>query len=182
MIRAARREDRPIVAVANTCACSAAYWIASAADEIVVSPSAQVGSIGVFTIHQDISEALAAEGVRMTLIRSGPRKAETHPFGPLEPEAAAALQARVSETYADFVSAVAANRGVPESVVRADPESGEAHFGGGRAYNAREAVRLGMADRVESLSETLARLTAPASAALAAGRSAAARRRRMALL
>jgi len=48
-IRAARNDVRPIIAVANTYAASAAYWIASAADEIVVTPSGEVGSIGVYT-------------------------------------------------------------------------------------------------------------------------------------
>jgi len=160
-IRSARRSDRPIVAIANTTAASAAYWIAAAADELVVSPSGIVGSIGVYTIHQDISERMAKEGVRMTLIKAGPRKAEGHPFAPLDDQARADIQRRVRSAYADFTSSVADYRGVTTDVVRADPEEDEAHFGGGRAYEAKLAVELGMADRVETFSDLIARLQAP---------------------
>lgn len=176
MIRAAKREGRPIIAVANTLAASAAYWIASAADELSVSPSGEVGSIGVFTLHQDVTDALEMQGVRVTIFREGARKIEFNPFEPLNETSAAALQARVREGYAMFVKDVARHRGVAESVVRADPEddAAEAHFGGGRVYGAREAVRRGMADRVETLDEAVRR-------AASGGRAPSSRRRRMAL-
>ncbi|MBB4520490.1 UNVERIFIED_ORG: signal peptide peptidase SppA [Rhizobium sophorae] len=158
MIRKARRPDRPIVAVANTLAASAAYWIASAADELIVTPSGEVGSIGVYVVHQDISERLAAEGIRMQFFAEGPRKTEINPFEPMSQEAGTALQARVRYGYDLFVADVAKGRRVSESVVRADPEKSDKHFGGGRVYGAKEAVRLGMADRVATLDETITRL------------------------
>ncbi len=61
-IRAAR-DSKPIIAVANSLAASAAYWIASAADEIVVTPSGDVGSIGVLAVHTDFSAANEKIGV-----------------------------------------------------------------------------------------------------------------------
>lgn len=158
MIRKARRPDRPIVAVANTLAASAAYWIASAADELVVTPSGEVGSIGVYVVHQDISERLAAEGIRMQFFAEGPRKTEINPFEPMSQEAGKALQSRVRSGYDLFVADVAKGRKVSEAVVRADPEKSDKHFGGGRVYGAKEAVRLGMADRVATLDETITRL------------------------
>ncbi|TBE54458.1 S49 family peptidase [Rhizobium ruizarguesonis] len=158
MIRKARRPDRPIVAVANTLAASAAYWIASAADELIVTPSGEVGSIGVYVVHQDISERLAAEGIRMQFFAEGPRKTEINPFEPMSQEAGKALQARVRYGYDLFVADVAKGRKVSEAVVRADPEKSDKHFGGGRVYGAKEAVRLGMADRVATLDETITRL------------------------
>lgn len=158
MIRKARRSDRPIVAVANTAAFSAAYWIASAADQISVTPSGAVGSIGVYTVHEDLSEMLAAEGVRVTFIAEGPRKVETNPFQPLGAEALAALRENVRHFYDMFTADVAAGRNKPVAVVRADPEKGGDHFGGGRVYPAKKAVHLGMADRVETLDEAIARL------------------------
>lgn len=175
MVRAARRADRPIIAIANTLAASAAYFIASAADELVVTPSGLVGSIGVFTVHQDISEKLQAQGVRMTVVKAGPRKFENHPFAPLDALAEQDLQRRIQAVYGDFVSAVARHRNVSEDVVRADPEAGQPHFGGGRAYEARLAVDLGMADRVETFSDLVARLRAPRQ------RTATARRRALAV-
>lgn len=158
MIYSARRAGRPIVAVANTLAASAAYWIASAADELVVTPSGKVGSIGVYTMHDNMAEALKKAGVDRTLISAGSRKVEGNPFNPLDATAKAAVQKQVENTYAMFTKAVAKHRGTSVDVVRADPESAEAHFGGGRSYPAAEAVRLGMADRVATLDETLRRV------------------------
>ncbi|AEH88187.1 S49 family peptidase [Mesorhizobium opportunistum] len=158
MIRSARRDGRPIVAVANTIALSAAYWIASAADEIVVSPSGAVGSIGVYTVHEDMSAALEAEGVKVTMISAGPRKVEGNPFQPLDEAGLASLLGNVTTFYGMFAGDVAKGRGVPVSVVKADPESSDKNFGGGRAVLAQEALKLGMVDRVATLEETVARL------------------------
>ncbi|MCC7371633.1 MAG: S49 family peptidase, partial [Chloroflexi bacterium] len=130
---------------------SAAYWIASSADEIVVTPSGEVGSIGVFTAHEDISAALEAEGVTVTLISAGKYKTEGNPFEPLSEEARGAIQARVDDYYSMFVRAVARGRGVKPADVRGG-------FGQGRVVGADEAVRLGMADRVGTMAQTVERL------------------------
>jgi len=157
-IRKARKPGRPIIAIANTMAASAAYWIASAADELVVTPSGQVGSIGAYILHEEISGMLEASGVKMTFISEGPRKTEGSPFEPLGQEAAAALQENVRVYYDQFVADVSRHRGVRASVVRADPVKSENHMGGGRVYPAKTAVKLGMADRVETLEQVVQRL------------------------
>lgn len=157
LIRSHQRADRPIIALADTLAASAAYWIACAADELVVSPSGSVGAIGVYLLHQDISERLVAEGIKPSFIFEGPRKVEGNPYEPLSPEARNALQADIRMHYEMFTKDVARARGVAISVVRADPESTDKHFGGGRCYGAAQAVRLGMADRVATLDETIQR-------------------------
>ncbi|RID91542.1 S49 family peptidase [Gemmobacter lutimaris] len=158
MIRAARRDDRPIVAVANTTCASAAYWIACATDELVATTSATVGSVGVYMMHQDMSERAKMEGVKVTYLSQGPRKVEGNPFEPLDEVAKGAFLAEVRETYNAFTSDVAKARGVAVSVVRADPETDAQHFGGGRSYGAAAAKRLGMIDRIATLDETIARL------------------------
>jgi signal peptide peptidase SppA len=145
------RGQKPIVAVANHLAASAAYWIATAADELVVSPSAEVGSIGVFAAHEDFSQALEQAGIKVSLIAAGKFKVEGNPYEPLGDEARAAIQSRVDEYYDSFVKAVARNRGVGVSDVREG-------FGEGRVVGAKEAVKLGMADRIGTLDETIARL------------------------
>lgn len=145
------RGKKPIVAVSNHQMASAAYWIASAADEIVVAPSGDVGSIGVFSVHQDISKQLEADGVSTTLIRAGKYKAEANPYAALTEEARAHIQSRVDDAYNWFVEAVARNRGVKTATVRDG-------FGEGRMVSADQAVSLGMADRVGTLDETVARL------------------------
>lgn len=172
MIRAARKEGRPIVAIADTLAASAAYWIACAADELVVSPSGEVGSIGVYVLHEDISGLLEEMGVKMTFIHEGARKVEGNPFEPLGDAAKAELQRNVRAAYDMFVADVAKGRKVPESVVRGDPEKDAKHFGGGRVYPAKEAVRLGMADRVETLDELIARLQRAKGRSTSAARAA----------
>ena len=176
MINAAKRADRPIIAVANTMAASAAYWIASAADELVVTPSGLVGSIGVYMMHQDISQNLEMQGVVPTFIFEGARKVEGNPFEPLSDEARASLQSHVRTYYEMFTKDVAKSRGVSVSVVRADPVKAEQHFGGGRAYPAKEAVALGMADRVATIEQTIQRASGRKSSRADIGR------RRLALM
>jgi signal peptide peptidase SppA len=145
------RGTKPIVAVANTWMASAAYHIASAADEIVVTPSGEVGSIGVITMHEDISAMQEKLGVKTTLVSAGKYKTERWPTEALSEEATAEMQASVDATYNTFVKDVAKGRGVPVKTVEAD-------FGQGRMVMAEKAVELGMADRVGTFDETLARL------------------------
>ncbi len=89
-IRDVRAAGKPVSAVAHHWAASAAYWLASAADELVVTPSGEVGSIGVYVYHEDISKRLGMLGVTPTLIKAGANKAEGHPAFPLGEEAAGA--------------------------------------------------------------------------------------------
>jgi signal peptide peptidase SppA len=145
------RGTKPIVAIANYTMASAAYWIGSAADQVIVSPSADVGSIGVFAVHEDMSKALDREGVKMSIIKRGKYKAEGNPYEPLTEEARAAIQSRVDEIYDGFINTVARNRGVTPATVRDS-------FGEGRTVSARQAVELGMADRIGTLQETIDQL------------------------
>lgn len=147
----AARGAKPVVAVANHLMASAAYWIASAADEIVVTPSGEVGSIGVYAAHVDISKNLEQEGVKVSLISKGKRKVQGNPYEPLSDEARAAIEESVGEAYDLFVEAVARGRGVTSEDVRNG-------FGEGAGVNARQAVALGMADRIGTLDETIQRL------------------------
>jgi HK97 family phage major capsid protein len=145
------RGKKPITAVANGMAASAAYWIASAADQIVVAPSGEVGSIGVYMVHFDFSEQLAQEGVTPTIIRAGQYKAEGNPLEPLTPEAKAYAQEQIDEYYAMFVGAVAKHRNVSKQTVLKD-------YGQGRMLLARNAVAAGVADRIGTLESVLGKL------------------------
>jgi capsid assembly protease len=158
------RGTKPIVAIANTWAASAAYWIAAAADELVVTPSGEVGSIGIYSAHDDISAAMEMEGVNTTLVSAGKYKVEGNPFEPLSEEAQAEIQSKVDAYYKMFVSAVAKGRDVSVKTVEAD-------FGQGRMVMAAKAVESGMADRVATFEQTLARLEKQKPAP--AGRAAA---------
>lgn len=142
------RGPKPIIAVANHTMASAAYWIGTAADEVVITPSGEVGSIGVFAMHEDVSAALEKEGIKVSLISEGKYKTEGNPYEPLSEESRAAIQGRVGEYYDRFVKAVARNRGVKSSSVRNG-------FGEGRMVDSNQAVELGMADRIATLEEII---------------------------
>ena len=96
------RNRKPIIAVVNSMACSAAYWLASAAGDLVCTPSGQAGSIGVYMIHQDVSKALDKEGIKVSLIKAGRYKTEGNSTEPLGAEARAAFQSQVDDVYTQF--------------------------------------------------------------------------------
>jgi signal peptide peptidase SppA len=150
-------KTKKVVAMVNNLAASAGYWIASQASEIVMSPSADVGSIGVYRMHIDVSKALADLGVNISLIHAGKFKVEGNPFQPLGEEALAYAQQSVDQSYDEFIKAVADGRGVSLAKVRDE-------FGQGRVIDADRAVALGMADRIATMPELLASLTPRRSA------------------
>lgn len=152
----AARDEKPVIAVVNTLAASAAYWLAACCSEVIMSPSAQAGSIGVFNVHMDKSKMLADLGVVPTLIQAGKYKTEGNPFGPLTDEARAAIQERVDSYYGMFTRDVAKGRGVPVASVRDT-------FGQGRVLGAQAAVAAGMADKVMPFSEAVGRQPRPKS-------------------
>lgn len=145
------RASKPVIAVANTWAASAAYWLAAQADEVVVTPSGEVGSIGVFTLHEEFSGMDERLGITTTLISAGKYKTEANPYEPLSDEARQALQDKVDEFYRLFVADVAQGRGVTAGTVRGG-------FGEGRMVSAKQAVTEGMADRIDTLEATIARV------------------------
>lgn len=154
-IRSARGQ-KPIVAVANHTAASAAYWIASAADEIVASPSAMVGSVGVFTAHDDLTEAQAKLGVKRTVISAGKFKAEGALGTPLSEDARGYVQSQVDEIYGSMVSAIAKGRNVGVDTVRE-------RYGQGRSMLAKPALAAGVVDRIDTLESTIRRVARDAS-------------------
>jgi len=142
------RAQKPVVAIANSLAASAAYWIGCAASEFYVTPGGEVGSIGVWQAHQDYSKALDEAGVKTTLISAGKFKVEGNPYAPLDEDAQAFMQTRVDEYYTAFTRSVAKGRGVPIAQVRDA-------MGQGRVLGADAALTQGMVDGVASFDEVL---------------------------
>lgn len=143
------RGSKPIVAVVNSQMASAAYWVGSAADEIVITPSGEAGSIGVFTEHRDTTKADEAAGVKKTVVYAGKYKAEGH--GELGVEAMQALQERVDAYYETMVKSIARGRNVAQKAVREG-------FGQGRTLGAERAIKEGLADRTGTLDQVLGEL------------------------
>ena len=146
-------EGKQVIAVVNTTAASAAYWLASQASEIVIAPGGEVGSIGVWDLHIDRTSAFEKAGLGVSVVSAGEHKVERFPMG-LSDEARAQMQREVSEVYARFVQAVSNGRKVTLALA-----SGET-FGAGRMVTDAVAVAVGMADRIGSLDRVLGELVA----------------------
>ena len=153
-IRAARG-TKPMAAVANSSMASAAYWLASQADEIIASPSSMVGSVGIIGMHHDISAAEEKEGVKVSLITSGEGKAEANEHEPLTDEGRATLQAMADDYYGLFVNDVAKARGVKASRVTGDWKA--------QVFTAAKAKEAGLVDRVDTLDATVRRMVIKAN-------------------
>ena len=149
----AAKSQKRIIAIANPIAFSGAYWLGSAADDFIVTTSGEVGSVGVRMMHIDQSRFDREQGVKYTLIHAGEYKVEGNPHEPLSVEAEDYYQQQVDVYYKSFISALARNRRVSESVV-------EESFGQGRTVTAAEAIERGMVDRIETFDDVLKELAA----------------------
>lgn len=147
----AARAIKPITAIVNFGAYSAAYGLASAASEIVLSNSSGVGSIGVIARHVDMSKRYENEGMKITTIFAGARKADLSSDAPLSEEAAAWLTELVQQNYTEFTDQVARNRGLSVDAVRAT-EAG--------VYFGQQAIAQGLADRIEPPQAAINRIAA----------------------
>lgn len=145
------RGKKPIIAVANAVAASAAFWIASSADQLVITPSGFIGSVGVWIMHQDLSSMAEKLGIKVTYISAGKFKVEGNFFEPLGDEARKHLQSRVDDIHDEFVGALSRNRSVSRSKVLKG-------FGEGRTFGAEQALAAGMVDKIETMGNVIARL------------------------
>lgn len=141
------RDRKPNVGVVTGSCASAAFWLGAQFSELVACQSSELGSIGVLMKHEDVSEAVKAEGVKITFITS-PRdgnKAEGNPFEPLSADSIAYYNSRTDEYYSMFIDALKQGRGVHRN-----KDIGKA-WGAGRMVGAAQAVALGMADRIGTM-------------------------------
>ncbi len=137
---------KPVWAVANDAAYSAAYAIAASAQRLFVTETGGVGSIGVIALHVDQSIKDANDGYRYTAITAGAHKNDYSPHEPLSDAAKSELQSEVDRLYAIFTEHVAAMRRLDLDAVRAT-EAG--------LYFGSNAVVQGLADGVQTLEATL---------------------------
>lgn len=143
----ARRGEKPIRAFAHEAAYSAAYNIASVADQIVVSQTGGVGSIGVRTTHVDWTKFNEEMGLKYTFIFAGEGKTDGDPDMELSSDAKERIQVRIDELYEVFVSSVARNRGLDADTIRGDLKA--------YCYTASQALSNGLADTIGPLDDAL---------------------------
>lgn len=149
-----RRDEKPVRAYAMEDAFSAAYSIASVANDITVSRTGAVGSIGVVTAHMDMSKALEERGMKVTLIHFGKHKVDGNRFNPLPDDVKARVQERIDTLGEVFVSTVARNRGMSEDAVRGTEAA---------TFTAAQAVSNGLADKIGALDDAIAAFAADLS-------------------
>ena len=156
---------KPVWALANDMAYSAAYAIGSAASRFFVTRTGGVGSIGVIAMHADQSVRDAQDGVRYTTVFAGARKNDLNPHEPISDEAHAFLKSEVDRIYGLFVDTVASHRSLSSEAVRAT-EAG--------VFFGNDAVAAGLADAVSNFDDVLNELVASLSPPPALSAAAAA--------
>jgi signal peptide peptidase SppA len=137
----ATQKSVPVIACVEDAAASGGYWLACAADEILVDPVSILGSIGVIAAGFGFTEAIAKLGVERRIRTAGAEKSFWDPFQPERPGDAERLHGLLEDTHAEFRAWVRARRG---SRLTAP----EAELFTGRFWVGRRAVELGLADRL----------------------------------
>lgn len=137
--------DKPIIAVVEDIAASGAYYMASAADEIVASPASLVGSIGVIYAGFGLGKAIDSLGIERRVFTAGDNKAFLDPFSDIRPEQRAFWQQVLNTTYRQFVDDVKAGRG--------DRLSDDPKVFSGLIWTGEQAQQLGLVDAIGSIED-----------------------------
>lgn len=148
VVRAVAKE-KPIVAVVNGMAASAAYAIASACRAIVSIDTGISGSIGVVMMHADYSRAIDKAGITPTLIHAGAHKVDGNPYQPLPAGVKSDLQAEVDAFYEKFLETVAAGRGKRLTAKAARATEARCLIG-------RDALAAGLVDDTGTFADVIA--------------------------
>jgi len=145
------RDVKPSMSIVNSHAYSAAYLLASAAGSISVPKTGGAGSIGVVTMHADMSKMLNDIGVKITFIHAGKHKVDGNPYASLPDDVRERFQSKIDESYGMFVETVARYRGLEEGVVRGTEAA---------TLSAKESVDLNLVDAVSSPKQAMAAFVA----------------------
>jgi len=131
---------KPLVVMVDGLAASGAYMASIAADHIVAQQSALVGSIGVLFQYPNVTDLLKTIGVKVEAIKSTPLKASPNFFEPTTPEARAAVESLVADSYAWFRSLVQKRRGMDDALLQKVSD--------GRVFTGRQAISLKLIDEL----------------------------------
>ncbi|WP_312325638.1 S49 family peptidase [Stenotrophomonas sp.] len=146
-----RRGKKPVYALVDDNAYSAGFALATACDEIWVSRTGGVGSVGVVCYHYDWSDSNAQIGLKVTPLFAGDRKIDFNPNFPLSEQAHAAAMADLEDMRTLFVDSVARNLGMDSDAVRATQAA---------CYRGQSAVDVGFATRLGTWHDLIAHLGA----------------------
>ena len=141
-------ERKPVVAVVRGMAASGGYIAAIGADRVIAQGNSLVGSIGVLFQFPNVGRLLETVGVKMEEVKSSPLKASPNGLEPTSPEARAALEAIVADSYQWFRALVQARRGMNESEL--------AIVSDGRVFTGRQSIALKLIDAIGSEADAIA--------------------------
>src|SRR6266568_1686102 len=147
VLRFKERSKKIVVASAQDVVASGAYYVACAADKIVVQPTSVIGSIGVIFNTFDLSGTLDKVGARTNVIKSGPLKDMASPFKPMDDNERAVMQGMVNEYYGLFKSIVKNNRKLDDTTLAAVSD--------GRVFTGLRSVELHLADQAGLLPDAI---------------------------
>jgi protease-4 len=134
------KAKKPLVVVVEGLAASGGYITAIASDHIIAQQSSLVGSIGVLFQFPNFTELLKTVGVKVEEVKSTPLKAAPNGFEPTSPEARAALDALVKDSYAWFKDLVKQRRGMDDTQLEKVVD--------GRVFTGRQAIDLKLIDQL----------------------------------
>jgi protease-4 len=134
------KAKKPLVVVVEGLAASGGYITAIASDHIIAQQSSLVGSIGVLFQFPNFTELLKTVGVKVEEVKSAPLKAAPNGFEPTSPEARAALDALVKDSYAWFKDLVKQRRGMDDTQLEKVVD--------GRVFTGRQAIDLKLIDQL----------------------------------
>jgi len=134
------KAKKPVVVVVEGLAASGGYITAIASDHIIAQQSSLVGSIGVLFQFPNVTELLKTVGVKVEEVKSSPLKAAPNGFEPTSPEARAALDALVKDSYAWFKDLVKSRRGMDDAQLEKVAD--------GRVFTGRQAIELKLIDQL----------------------------------
>jgi capsid assembly protease len=141
---------KPVQTYSSGMIASAAYWLGSSARRIDIGKVAEAGSIGVLTVHKEMSKMMKDMGVTATVLRAGEFKALGNQYEQLSDKAKAEIQGQLDQMYALFLGHVADARGVT-------PAEADARFAQGRVFIGDRAAAVGLVDGVSNFDTVISR-------------------------
>lgn len=151
LIRKVDAEVKPVHTYSDGMIASAAYWTGSSARRVSIGRVTEAGSIGVLTVHKEITKMMQEAGITPTVLRAGEFKALGNPYEKLSDKAKAEMQAQLDQVYRMFVDHVAARRGVSY-------ETADSTMAQGRIFIGDRAVASGLVDEVSNFDAVISRI------------------------
>ena len=134
------KEKKPLVIVVDSLAASGGYITALAGDHIVAKQTSLVGSIGVLFQYPNVADLLGKIGVKVETIKSSPLKAAPDGFEPTSPEARAAIESIIKDSYAWFRGIVQDRRHLDDDAL--------GRVADGRVFTGHQGIELKLVDEI----------------------------------